>query len=373
MAIETISETLSAMGFECHNLMFDERIDNRIEHAPVSNLYARHGSKDAAMNVLFLGHSDVVPPGSSWKYDPFAATIADGMIHGRGAVDMKGAICSFISAIPSIQKTLHDQIQNNNIAISMLITGDEEGLAVNGAQKVLQWMRDQGEKIDFCLIGEPVSKIKLADTIKIGARGSATFTLSAHGVQGHVAYENCYINAATELNALLNTLITHNWNKNHDASSPLPHTNLEITKLQSDSGAENVVPKIASAQFNIRYNSSYTAQSLNDYIHALLKNQHPNINFHLKYHSSGDAFQSMRSDKLTTAAKSSIEKIMRINPQIDGTGGTSDARFLKAICPFVEIGLLRTTAHQVNEKASLQDIEDLAKIYLELIINMVAN
>ena len=350
-----LEEQLLSMGFTCQQHIFSEKnTDN------VTNLYARIGKK--APNLAFAGHTDVVPPGDieAWRTDPFTPTIIDGKLYGRGAVDMKCAIAAFISATQNFLNT-----KQHYGSISLIITGDEEGPAINGTKKLLRSLHEQGEHLDACIVGEPTSTTSVGDTVKIGRRGSITFTLVIYGKQGHVAYPQLAKNPIKSLIPLLHALTDHSLdqgNRYFDAS------NLEITTIDSNNPATNIIPNKISTTFNIRFNNEHTGQSLIQWVEKLCHHYltSTNINYQLTHHISGEAFLSEKNI-LQKLAVDAIFETTGQHAKLSTSGGTSDARFLKEYCPVIEIGLTNTTAHKANEHANIQDIQALTMIYQKLL------
>jgi succinyl-diaminopimelate desuccinylase len=346
-ALDVVEGALARLGFRCHRLTFEAP-----GTAPVANLYARLGS--ARPNIAFAGHTDVVPPGdiAAWHPAPFAAELVDGHVHGRGAVDMKGAVACFIAAVARM-------IGERDPAgsISCLITGDEEGAAVNGTRKLLGWMREQGELPDACLVGEPTNPQHLGETIKIGRRGSMTGHLTVHGVQGHVAYPERADNPIPRLLRLLDAL-TH---EPLDAGSAhFQPSELVITTVDVGNPASNVIPASARATFNIRFNDCHTAASLEAWLREQLRRLDDRHD--LVVSTSGEAFVTSHGP-LTALLAGAIRDETGRAPELSTSGGTSDARFIKDVCPVVEFGLVGQTMHQVDERVAVADLEALTRVY----------
>ncbi len=352
-AISLLTETLKTLGFEIHKLRFED--DNS---APVENLYARLGTQGPCL--CFAGHTDVVPTGekSQWKVDPFAGEIIDGQVYGRGAVDMKGAIACFVAALAEF-------IDHHNgsppYSISMLITGDEEGPAINGTKKVLKWLENRGEKIDACLVGEPTSQKFVGDTVKIGRRGSMGGNIQVLGTQGHVAYPEQADNPIYRLLDFLNAIKAKTLDTGTEFFAP---SNLEITSIDVGNEATNIIPASATAQFNIRFNDTHTGSSLKQWMEqtaAQTAGDHK-----LNLHISGEAFRT-NPGAMQDLVTQSIRDVTGTTPTISTSGGTSDARFIHHYCPVVELGLLNATAHQINERVAVKDLEQLTKIYAKIL------
>jgi len=347
-ALDLVAAALEQLGFDCHRLVFGD----------VHNLYARRGN--GRPNLCFAGHTDVVPAGSAetWSFDPFSASLRDGALCGRGAVDMKGAIAAFIAAAERFLNERGDQ-RGRDFAgsISLLITGDEEGEAVNGTRKVLGWLKDRGETIDACLIGEPTSAKSLGDMIKIGRRGSMTGRLTVHGVQGHTAYPHLADNAAHCLVAMLHALTTAELDRGSEHFQP---STLQISTIDIGNPATNVIPATARAVFNIRFNDCWTSEQLERWLRKLL--DEVGGHYALDISVSGESFlvaPGMLSDCLAEA----IRRVTGRTPEFSTTGGTSDARFIQAHCPVAEFGLVGLTMHKVDERVDLSDLAALTAIY----------
>jgi succinyl-diaminopimelate desuccinylase len=323
--------------------------------ASVDNLYARFG--EAAPNLVFAGHTDVVPPGdaSRWRFDPFAGAIADGCIWGRGASDMKGGLAA--SAAAALRFAARSDFEGS---ISFLITGDEEGPAVNGTVKLLEWALARGERFDHCIVGEPTSAAALGDTIKNGRRGSLTGRLTLAGRQGHVGYPHLADNPIHALAPILNALLTPAL----DAGTPdFDASNLEIVTVDVGNAATNVIPGEVRLVFNIRFNDLWTPQSLSAEIERRVAAADPGGRAALRFDpTNAVAFLTPRGAFIDLVAKA-IEDVTGRRPELSTKGGTSDARFIKNACPVVEFGLVGATMHAVDERAPVDDIEALSRIY----------
>ena len=357
-AMKFLEKKLKKLGFKTKILEFKEK-----GFQPVKNLYARLGSKSP--NFMFAGHVDIVPPGniSDWTINPFKPSVKNGHLIGRGANDMKSSIAAFISAV----NTFLSKNKKINGSISLLITGDEEGDAVNGTKKVVDYLKKKRENIHFCLVGEPTNPNRLGEMIKIGRRGSLTGKLTIHGLQGHVAYPHRAKNPSTIIVEILKKFKDIKFDKGTKDFQP---TNLEITKINIDNTADNVIPAIAQATFNIRFNNKHSSTSLKKRLNKILKriSKKHKSKFKVEYRVSGEAFLT-KPDKTTFMIQSVIKKITKIRPKLSTTGGTSDLRFIKAICPGLEFGLVGKTMHKVDEAVSLKDLKNLTKIYLNIIQN----
>lgn len=354
-ALTVVEEALTSLGFTCHRVTFEEP-----EHAAVENLYARLGEEGP--NLCFAGHTDVVPVGdeTAWTHPPFAAEIKDDILYGRGAVDMKTAIACFIAAVSNV---LAQGKQKGSI--SLLITGDEEGIAINGTRKMLGWLKEQNETIDACVVGEPTNPTALGEMIKIGRRGSVGFSLNVIGTQGHVAYPDQAQNPLPYLSMILHDLSIQMWDEGTEHFQP---SNLEITTIDVDNTATNVIPANGQAMFNIRFNDQHSSGSIVEKVTAIIESvlEDTGITYELTPRVSGEAFLT-KPGPLSDVVAKSVEKVTGKSPELSTTGGTSDARFIKDICPVVECGLINKTAHKVDECIAVADIEQLTKIYEEVI------
>jgi len=352
-AIEQLSHWLSEMGFKCDILNFKE--DGTDD---VLNLWARIGNEEGPA-LCFAGHTDVVPEGDEtrWSTDPFAANEIDGKIIGRGATDMKGAIASFVSAT----KKFLDERENFAGSISFIITGDEEGIAINGTKKLLNWMQENSISFDDCIVGEPTNPKRLGEMIKIGRRGSVNGVLTVDGQQGHVAYPHLAKNPIPMLLNILNNLTSDQLDQGNEHFQP---SNLEITSVDVGNKATNVIPQSASARFNIRYNDNFNSETIEDEINRRLENF--KNNFSLKLEHSGDSFLT-KPGKLVSDLSEIIFNKTGINPDLSTSGGTSDARFIKNYGNVVEFGLISETMHQIDESVAVKDINDLSEIYYEVL------
>ena len=356
-AINFLSKQLRSLGFNCKILEFKDK-----KSKPVKNLYARYGTKQP--NLCYAGHTDVVPPGNinDWTSSPFKPVVSKNHLIGRGANDMKSSIACFMSAIDKFLKS------NRKFkgSISLLITGDEEGLAINGTKKVVEYLKKKKEKINFCIVGEPTNPTKLGQMIKIGRRGSLTGKIEISGVQGHVAYphlSNNPINTLIKICKKLKEKKLDSGNKNFQPS------NLEFTAINVENKAHNVIPSRANAQFNIRYNNFHTASSLKKKINLIIKtiSKKNKCNSKVEYIANGDSFLT-KPEKTIYLAKKIIKKITKINPKFSTTGGTSDARFIRKISPCLEFGLVNKTMHKVDECVSLSDLKKLTNIYQNILL-----
>ena len=353
-----LEKKLKTLGFKTKILEFKEK-----NSKPVKNLYARLGNKGP--NFCYAGHLDVVPAGNlkDWTVNPFKPSIKKGFLIGRGANDMKSSVAAFVSAVSNfISKG-----RQFNGSISLLITGDEEGVAINGTKKVVEYLRKKKEKIDFCLVGEPTNPNKLGEMIKIGRRGSMTGKLTIIGIQGHVAYPDRANNPSTALVQILKELKEIKFDNGTKDFQP---TNLEITKINIDNFADNVIPGSANAKFNIRFNNKHSSNSIKKKIDKIIKriSKKNKSKFNIDYSVSGEAFLTKPNDT-TYMIRDEIKRITKIKPKLSTTGGTSDARFIRKIAPCLEFGLVGKTMHKVDEAVSLSDLKKLTLIYSNILKN----
>ena len=353
-----LEKKLKKIGFKTKILEFRDK-----NSKPVKNLYARLGNKTP--NFCYAGHLDIVPPGNikDWTVNPFKPSIKGGHLIGRGANDMKSSIAAFVSAVSTF-------LNNNKKfqgSISFLITGDEEGDAINGTKKVVDYLKKKKEKINFCLVGEPTNPNKLGEMIKIGRRGSLTGKLTIHGVQGHVAYPHRANNPSTTLIKILDTLKNIKFDNGTDNFQP---SNLEVTKLNINNNADNVIPGSAEATFNIRFNDKHSSSSLKKRLNKIFQKicKKKKCKFTIEYRISGEAFLT-KPNATTFMVQNIVKKITKIKPKLSTTGGTSDARFIKNISPCLEFGLVGKTMHKVDEAVSLKDLKKLTKIYSLILEN----
>ena len=298
-----------------------------------------------------------------WTVNPFKPSVKKGYLIGRGANDMKSSIAAFVSAVSNFVGNK----RKFNGSISLLITGDEEGAAINGTKKVVDYLRKKKEKIDFCLVGEPTNPNKLGEMIKIGRRGSMNGRLSIIGVQGHVAYPQRANNPSTALVQILKELKEIKFDNGTKDFQP---TNLEITKIDIDNSADNVIPGLANAKFNIRFNNKHTSSSIKKKIDRIIKkiSNKNKSKYKIDYSVSGEAFLT-KPNNTTFMIRDIIKKITKIKPQLSTTGGTSDARFIRKIAPCLEFGLVGKTMHKVDEAVSLSDLKKLTLIYSNILQN----
>ena len=351
-----LEKKLKKLGFRTKIIEFKEK-----NFKPVKNLYAKLGHRGP--NFCYAGHLDVVPPGNlnDWTVNPFKPSIKKGHLIGRGANDMKSSVAAFVSAV----SIFLDKGQDFNGSISLLITGDEEGDAVNGTKKVVEYLKRKKEKINFCLVGEPTNPNKLGEMIKIGRRGSLTGKLIINGVQGHVAYPQRANNPSTTIIKILNEFKNIKFDRGTKDFQP---TNLEITKININNNADNVIPGSAEATFNIRFNNKHSSGSIKNKLNKIIKkiSKKNKSNYKIDYKVSGEAFL-IKPNNTTFMIQNIIKKVTKIKPKLSTTGGTSDARFIRKISPCLEFGLVGKTMHKVDEAVSLKDLKNLTKIYKKIL------
>ena len=364
-ALAALETMVAPLGFSVERPVFGEAGTPDVE-----NLYARLG--ESGPHLMFAGHTDVVPPGdeSDWTHPPFSAAIADGFIYGRGAVDMKGGIACFVAALAR-----HVAARGApGGSVSLLITGDEEGPAINGTAKLLEWAAGRGERWDAAIVGEPTNPDALGDMVKIGRRGSLTGDLVVHGRQGHVAYPHLADNPVRGMTALLDALFHPPLDAGTQSFQP---SNLEVTTVDVGNKATNVIAAKARATFNIRYNDAWTPEALQAEIHnrldraarrdKLRPGRADAVAFELDWRVNPSPVFLTRDDRLVSGLGAAIEAVTGRAPALSTSGGTSDARFIKDYCPVVEFGLVGQTMHMVDERAALADLETLTRIYLRFI------
>jgi len=355
-ALGFLEKTLAAAGFRVERVTFSEPGTEDVE-----NLYARIG--DTAPNLMFAGHSDVVPPGDekTWRHPPFAGEIAGGRLYGRGAVDMKGGIaCALAAALDH----LNDLGQAKG-SLSFLITGDEEGIAVNGMPKLLQWADERGETFDHCILGEPSNQEELGDTIKIGRRGSLNGQLTVTGKQGHVAYPERAVNPIRGLVTLIEALQSEPLDQGSAQFAP---SHLEFTSVDIGNQTVNLIPGAARAHFNIRFNDCHTLDSLKALIERrAAKAAGGDIKFAFAWEPSNAPVFVTEPGPFTELVANAVKEVTGRRPALSTSGGTSDARFIMKYCPVVEFGLVGQTMHQVDERVPIADLRALTMIYRKII------
>ena len=352
-ALGVLEGLLKEAGFETHRITFSEP-----GTADIDNLYARIGTE--APHLMFAGHTDVVPPGeeASWTLPPFSGEVKDGMMYGRGTVDMKGGIACSVAAVLDYLKANGGKPKGS---ISFLITGDEEDIAVNGTIKLLKWAADRGETFDHCILGEPSNVEELGDCIKVGRRGSLSGTLIVDGTQGHVAYPHRAANPLPDLSALVTAIDDEpldNGNTHFQAS------NLEFVSIDVGNKAWNVIPAQARARFNIRYNDIHTEQSLKELVESRAAKAAGNrIRQRIEWEPSNSNVFITKPGPFTDMVVAAISEITGRTPDLNTGGGTSDARFISRYCPVLEFGLVGQTMHQIDERVPVKDLERLTTIY----------
>ena len=352
-AINLLAKNLKSIGFKCKFINFKK----------VKNLYAKLGK--ASPNFCYAGHTDVVPPGNinEWTVNPFKPTVKNNRLIGRGANDMKASIACFVAATSKFK----NENKNFKGSISLLITGDEEGIAINGTKRVVKYLKRKREKINFCIVGEPTNPNKLGEMIKIGRRGSLTGRLTIIGSQGHVAYPHRANNPSNALIKILKKIKELKFDKGTKNFQP---SNLEVIKINIDNNADNVIPGSAEAVFNIRFNDKHSSGSLKRKLNNVFKSlsKSNKCRFKIKYETSGEAFLT-KPNKTTFMIQNTIKKITGIKPKLSTSGGTSDARFLKNITPCLEFGLVGKTMHKIDESVSVSDLRKLTNIYFLILKN----
>lgn len=363
-ALRALEAMLAPLGFRVDRVVAKEAGTPDVE-----NLYARLGREGP--HLMFAGHTDVVPVGdeAAWSQGPFSAEIVNGEMYGRGAVDMKGGIACFLAAVARhVEK--HGPPKGS---ISLLITGDEEGPAINGTVKLLEWAAAKGERWDACLVGEPTNPDQLGDMIKIGRRGSLSGRITVHGVQGHAAYPNLADNPVRGILQLTEALMHPAFDQGTQDFQP---SNLEVTTIDVGNAAVNVIPAKASAAFNIRFNDSWTAESLMAEIvvrldraakDGTLRPGRAPVKYEIVWNERPSHVFLTRDDALIESLSGAVEAVTGRRPQLSTTGGTSDARFIKNYCPVVEFGLVGQTMHMIDERVAIADLETLTAVYQSFI------
>jgi len=354
-AIGVLAEALTALGFSCRRMRFGE----------IENLYARYGT--ARPNLCFAGHTDVVPVGdaAAWTHGPFEAQVADGVLYGRGAVDMKGAIAAMVAACA--RTIAAGQVTGS---LSFLITGDEEGVAIDGTGPVVEALMAEGEAVDHCVLGEPTSAGRVADQLKVGRRGSLNVTFEVEGRQGHVAYPHQAINPIPVLIRLLDRVQSRVLDQGYPE---FPPSNLEVTTVDVGNPTTNLIPSRATARINIRFNPAHTGRALIDWLteEVAIAQEGFAGRITLQPALTGDAFLTEPGPFVDVLAEAA-ESVTGARPVLSTTGGISDARFIRALCPVVEVGLLGATMHAVDEAAPIADIERLTDVYAAIIARYFA-
>jgi len=352
-AINILAKNLRSLGFKCQLINFKN----------IKNLYAKLGK--LSPNFCYAGHTDVVPPGNikDWSVNPFKPAIKNNKLIGRGANDMKASIACFVAAVSKFKA----KNKKFNGSISLLITGDEEGIAINGTKRVVEYLKKNREKINFCLVGEPTNPNKLGEMIKIGRRGSITGRLTIIGTQGHVAYPHRANNPSNTIIKILKKIKEIKLDSGTKSFQP---SNLEITKINIDNHADNVIPGTANAVFNIRFNNKHSSNSLKKKLNSTFKSitKKTKCKFKIQYEVSGESFLT-KPNKVTYMIQNTIKKVTKIKPKLSTAGGTSDARFIRKISPCLEFGLVGKTMHKIDESVPVSDLKKLTKIYLNILEN----
>lgn len=354
-SLDIIISYLEPLGFNCEKIDFGEGIEK------VENLYARFGTMEP--NIAFAGHVDVVPTGdiNNWSINPFGGEVKEGKVWGRGAADMKSGIAAFIAAVSDFLK------DNKNLkefgSISFIITSDEEGKAINGTKKVVDWLKGKSEIISGCIVGEPTNVTRIGDTLKIGRRGSFTGSLTVTGIQGHVGYPHL---AENPINSLLKMLEPFSKIYLDEGTKDFQPSSIMITSIDVNNDASNVIPGEVKAKFNIRFNTLHSASSLK----SMLEKQFSDVtsNYKFDFFCNAEPFLT-NDDFLKTTLQKAIQKVVNINPEKSTSGGTSDARFISKICPVIEFGLVGKTMHKIDENVEVNDIINLTKIYNQFLFN----
>lgn len=364
-ALDVLQAALEALGFRCRRMPFSAPGTD-----PVDNLHARLNldRAGAGPHLCFAGHTDVVPAGPGWGYDPFAAEVVDGVLYGRGAADMKGAIAAFVAAVARYRLGTGGQAAvSGRGSLSLLITGDEEGPAVNGTRRMVETLAAEGERIDHCIVGEPSNPEAMGDMIKVGRRGSLNATLTVVGRQGHAAYPHLADNPIPRLMAMLSALTAQPLDAGSDQFDP---STLALTSVDVGNPATNVIPGEATARFNIRFNDRHDSASLIAHIRATcaaVQAGQPGA-FDIDVQVSGESFLTPPG-MLSSLVADAVEAVTGRRPRLSTSGGTSDARFIKSVAPVVEFGLVNRSIHQVNECTSRADLESLTEIYHRVLMN----
>lgn len=342
--LDIIGVRLESLGFTLERLRYEN----------VDNLWARRGQKHPI--VCLAGHTDVVPTGplDQWHSDPFTPVIRDGKLYGRGAADMKGSLAAFVT---SVEKFVAEHPEHDG-SIALLLTSDEEGIAVNGTVRVVDELKLRGEKIDYCILGEPTSSTRTGDTIKNGRRGSLSGTLTVKGVQGHIAYPHLARNPIHLAAPAIAELAATVWDQGNEY---FPATSWQISNIHGGTGATNVIPGTVNIEFNFRFSTASTVEGLKQKTHAILDRH--GLEYDLAWSLSGRPFLTPRGN-LVDAVSNAIEQVTGIVTELSTSGGTSDGRFIADICPqVIELGPLNATIHQLNECVAVDDLEILSEIY----------
>ena len=361
-ALEIVEKHLSSIGFKCTPLLFTDQ-----NSYDVKNLFASIGS--SGRHLAFAGHTDVVPAGNeeSWRFPPFSATIEDDKLYGRGTEDMKSNIACFMSAT---NKFIDKYGKDFGGIISFIITGDEEGQAINGTPKIMEWTKEQNISIDHCIVGEPTSDKSIGDKIKIGRRGSINFFLTVKGIQGHTANGHRAENPVHHLSKLLTNILAEPLDNGNEYFLP---TSIQVPTFDVGNSAHNIIPELAKATINIRFNDEHTAESLIDWLRKKIDevfSREKNASCHFTEEISARSFINKEGELTDIITKSISDSTGRNEkPELATDGGTSDARFIKNYCETTELGIRNQTLHQIDEFVYIKDLEDLEKIYLKILEN----
>jgi succinyl-diaminopimelate desuccinylase len=349
---EILASRLAGAGFEVE----------RLRYGNVDNLWARHGQSGPVL--CFAGHTDVVPTGplEEWHSDPFKPTIRDGLLYGRGAADMKSGLAAMVTASEEFLGAHPD----HRGALAFLITSDEEGPSVDGTKRVVETLRERGQRIDWCIVGEPSSEERLGDTIKIGRRGSLSGRLTVHGVQGHIAYPQLAVNPVHSFAPALAELVNRVWDQGDEHFQP---TSFQVSNLTAGTGAPNVIPGELKARFNLRYSPVQSLESLKNTVEQILTRHH--VRYTLEWYVSGEPFYTPPG-ALSQAVSDAVHTITGSCPALSTGGGTSDGRFIAPMgAQVVELGVINTSIHKVNESVRIEDIDRLHAMYLALLHNLL--
>ena len=352
----------------CQTIIADylEPLGFNIEHMPfgdVDNLWARRGTESPCF--VFAGHTDVVPtgPAEKWTHPPFSAHIEGDIMYGRGTADMKGGIGCFMAA----SKRFVQDYPDHKGSIAYLITSDEEGPALDGTVKVIETLEKRDEKFEYCLVGEPSSSHKLADSIKNGRRGSLSGTLTVHGVQGHIAYPELPHNPIHHIAPALEQLVQLQWDHGNEY---FPPTSFQISNIHGGTGATNVIPGTVEVLFNFRFSTEHTPDSLKSSVHAIL--DHHKIDYDLEWTLSGLPFITPSNGQLIQAVKQASQTVLGYQPKLSTAGGTSDGRFIAPTgAQVIELGPLNATIHQIDERVSVNDLNQLTEVYYQTLIQLL--
>ena len=346
-----IAERLARVGFTIENLRYGE----------VDNLWATHGGPNASgPTLMFLGHTDVVPSGpeAAWQSPPFEPTITNGRLYGRGAADMKGSVAAMVVALEQFVLAHPD----HSGRVGLLITSDEEGVAIDGVRKVIEHFRTNDERIEFCVVGEPSAKEKLGDLIRVGRRGSLSATLTVRGIQGHVAYPEKALNPIHAFGPALAELAAERWD---EGNADFPPTSMQVSNLNAGTGANNVIPGTLTALFNFRYSTASRAEDLQARSEAILRRH--GLDFHIDWQLSGQPFLTPPGGKLRETVVAVCRDLCQLDPDQSTGGGTSDGRFIALLdTEVVEIGPVNATIHKVDECVAVHELEQLPAVYQEV-------